>query len=90
MNNYKNLHTKTGESKSGFLKMIVLIVISLVILNFLGFNIESIWSDFIFPIIETVWKVCVWFANILYGLLKIGFNSIEIIVDIFNKIIGRG
>jgi len=82
--------TKKGESEKGFFKLLVLIVVALIILNFLGFNTESLWSDFIFPIIDTVWKVLVWFANVLYGLIKIGFNSIELIVDIINKIIGRG
>jgi len=86
----QKIETKTGKSEKGFLKLLVLIVVALIILNFLGFNIESLWFDFVFPIIDTVWKTLVWFANVLYGLIKIGFNSIELIVDIFNKIIGRG
>jgi len=80
---------KTGKSESGFLRLLVLIVVALIILNFIGFNIESLWSNFVFPIVETVWSVLVWFANVLYGLIKVGFNSIEVIVDLINKLIGR-
>ena len=80
---------KEGKSEKGFFKLIILIVVALITLNFLGFNIESLWSDFIFPTIDTIWKVLVWFANVLYGLIKIGFNSVQLIVDAGNKIIGR-
>jgi len=82
--------TKIGESEGGFLKLIVLIVIALIVLNFLGFDIQALWSGIIHPIIIFIWNILSWFANILYGLLKAGFGAIELVVDIMNKIIGRG
>jgi len=89
MTKNQNFQSKIGESEGGFLKLIVLIVIALIVLNFLGFNIESLWSDFILPIVSVIWNICVWFANVLYGLLKVGFASIGAVVDIVNQIIGR-
>ena len=80
---------KVGKSESGFLKLLVLIVIALIVLSFLGFNIESLWSDFVFPIVETIWNILVWFANFLYTLIKVGFNSIGVMVDLINKLIGK-
>jgi hypothetical protein len=80
---------KVGKSESGFLKLLVLIVIALIVLSFLGFNIESLWSDFVFPIVETIWNILVWFANFLYTLIKVGLNSIGVIVDLINKLTGR-
>lgn len=89
MNENQKNEIKAGERQQGFLKLIVLIVIALIVLNFLGFNIDALWNDFIFPVVKMIWDVCVWFANVLYSLLKVGFASIGVVVDIINQIIGR-
>ncbi|NCS98644.1 hypothetical protein GW764_00475 [Candidatus Parcubacteria bacterium] len=85
----QNFKTKIGKSEAGFLKLIVLIVVALIVLNFLEFNIEALWSNMILPVVSTIWDICVWFANVLYSLLKVAFSSIGLVVDIVNKIIGR-
>jgi hypothetical protein len=87
MNKDQNLNLKTGESEAGFLKLIVLIVIALIVLNFIGFDINNLWGDYIFPILESGWNILVWIANFLYGFVKIFFNAVILIIDFFREVI---
>ena len=86
MNKEQKFQNIAGNGEAGFIKTIALIVVLLIILNFIGIDINGIWDKFIFPILQSGWNILVWLANILYGFLKIFINAFQLIMDFVNTI----
>lgn len=64
------------KNNKGFIKTIIILIVVLIVINFLGFNVEEIWKEILYPIF-------MFLGNIILKLAKEGISLIERIKEMF-------
>lgn len=64
------------KNNKGFIKTIIVLIVVLIIINFLGFNIEEIWKEIFYPIF-------MFLGNMILKIAKEGISIIEKVKEMF-------
>ena len=78
-----------SNNKSGFVRIIILLILILLVASFMGYNPAEVWDNAIFPVISFVWKIIVFFVGMLITILKDAGQALANLVELIKGVLDK-